>query len=136
MNERRASTSLTPAAIGLFVAVGLVLVTILVIDTGLYGGSLLSRDGQDLPVNPFQAPFDLVMGKLHWSSSSTLVTACVVLPLLLLVALAVGIRLKRRKMPRVRLVTSAGDELKPQAVFKDRIDFGVPADGQLVLTWE
>ena len=97
MNERRASTSLTPAAIGLFVAVGLVLVTILVIDTGLYGGSLLSRDGQDLPVNPFQAPFDLVMGKLHWSSSSTLVTACVVLPLLLLVALAVGIRLKRRK---------------------------------------
>ena len=46
------------------------------------------------------------------------------------------IRLKRRKMPRVRLATSAGDELKPQAVFKDRIDFRVPANGQLVLAWE
>ncbi|HET8613411.1 MAG TPA: hypothetical protein VFL92_11660 [Sphingomonas sp.] len=46
------------------------------------------------------------------------------------------VRLKRRKLPRVMLATGGGDELKPERVTKDRIDFEVPANERFVLAWE
>lgn len=46
------------------------------------------------------------------------------------------VRLKRRKITRVRLSTSGGDELRPVSVSDDRIDFRVPADGRILLRWD
>ena len=46
------------------------------------------------------------------------------------------VRLKRRKLPKLRLVTAGGDVLRPATTSDDRIDFRVPANGRLVLTWE
>lgn len=45
------------------------------------------------------------------------------------------VRLKRRMLPRVRLVTASGDVLRPVSVTRDRIDFRVPANGRVVLSW-
>lgn len=46
------------------------------------------------------------------------------------------VREKRRKLPRVRLVTAGGDALRPVAASEDRIDFRVPANGRIVLSWK
>jgi len=46
------------------------------------------------------------------------------------------VRLKRRKLPKARVSTAAGDPLRPSAVSDDRIDFRVPANGRVVLSWE
>jgi hypothetical protein len=46
------------------------------------------------------------------------------------------IRLKRGRLPKCRLVTSGGDVLRPRSSGKDRIDYRVPANGRLILTWE
>lgn len=46
------------------------------------------------------------------------------------------VRLKRKKLPKVRITTAGGDAIRPRAVTDDRIDFHVPADGRFVLTWE
>lgn len=46
------------------------------------------------------------------------------------------VRLKRRKLPKVRIATAGGEELRPRTDADDRIDFHVPADGRFVLTWE
>jgi len=46
------------------------------------------------------------------------------------------VREKRRKLPKVRLVTVDGDALRPHASSADRIDFRIPANGRVVLTWE
>jgi hypothetical protein len=46
------------------------------------------------------------------------------------------VRQKRRKLPDARLVTVDGDALRPHARSADRIDFRVPANGRLVLTWK
>lgn len=45
-------------------------------------------------------------------------------------------RLKRRKMPKCTVTTAGGDVLRPSATAADRIDYRVPANGRLVLTWE
>jgi hypothetical protein len=45
------------------------------------------------------------------------------------------VREKRRKLPKLRLVTVGGDALRPHHRFEDRIDFHVPANGRVVLSW-
>ncbi|MBW8883022.1 MAG: hypothetical protein JF615_16850 [Asticcacaulis sp.] len=46
------------------------------------------------------------------------------------------VRLKRRKLTKARLSTATGDALRPVTVSDDRIDFRVPANGRIVLSWE
>ena len=46
------------------------------------------------------------------------------------------VRLKRRKLTQMRLTTTAGDVLRPRERCDDRIDFNIPANGRIVLTWE
>lgn len=45
------------------------------------------------------------------------------------------VRGKRRKMPEAVLTTAGGDQLRPVATAKDRVDYRVPASGRLILTW-
>jgi hypothetical protein len=46
------------------------------------------------------------------------------------------VRLKRRKLTKATIATAGGDVLRPYAASADRIDFNVPANGRLVLTWQ
>jgi hypothetical protein len=46
------------------------------------------------------------------------------------------VRLKRRKMPKLRVTTAGGDVLRPHRSSADRIDYRVPASGRIVLSWE
>jgi hypothetical protein len=46
------------------------------------------------------------------------------------------VRLKRRKLPKVHIASIDGDALRPMASDPDRIDFRVPANGRLIITWE
>jgi hypothetical protein len=45
------------------------------------------------------------------------------------------VRLKRRRLPKVSLTTAKGDAIRPHSSSEDRIDFRVPADARLILTW-
>jgi hypothetical protein len=45
------------------------------------------------------------------------------------------VRLKRRRLPKLRVAAPGGDALLPRARSPDRIDYRVPANGCLVLTW-
>ena len=45
------------------------------------------------------------------------------------------VRLPRRRLPEVSVVTAGGDAIRPNSDDKDRIDFRVPADGRFILTW-
>ena len=51
-------------------------------------------------------------------------------------ALLSFVRLKRRKLPRPTVSLADGHVLQPCETTKDRIDFHVPADGRVILTWE
>jgi hypothetical protein len=46
------------------------------------------------------------------------------------------IRLKRRRLPKTSLMTVGGDAIRPRENAKDRVDYHVPASGNLILTWE
>lgn len=46
------------------------------------------------------------------------------------------VRLKRRKLPSVTVTTIDGDALRPVGRGPDRIDFRIPANGRVILTWE
>jgi hypothetical protein len=46
------------------------------------------------------------------------------------------VRLKRRKLPAARLMTSEGDTIRPHARSSDRIEFRVPANSRCILTWD
>jgi hypothetical protein len=46
------------------------------------------------------------------------------------------VRVKRRKLPRTRVTTVDGDVIRPKTVTADRIDYVVPANGRLVLSWD
>lgn len=46
------------------------------------------------------------------------------------------VRLKRRKLPTVRVATADGDMVRAQDISDDRIDYRVPASGRLLLNWE
>jgi len=46
------------------------------------------------------------------------------------------VRERRRRLPKVRLVTIDGDALRPHERSEDRIDFRIPANGRVVLSWE
>ncbi|MBT2134341.1 hypothetical protein KK137_08355 [Croceibacterium sp. LX-88] len=45
------------------------------------------------------------------------------------------VREKRRKLPTLRVVTAGGDELKGRARDESRVDFNVPANGRLIISW-
>lgn len=51
------------------------------------------------------------------------------------VALMSLVRLKRRKLTKVSMVTAGGDALRAHDA-PDRTDFHVPANGRVILTWE
>jgi hypothetical protein len=46
------------------------------------------------------------------------------------------IREKRRKLPKIRVITAAGVAIAPDRDSPDRIDYRVPANGRLVLVWD
>lgn len=46
------------------------------------------------------------------------------------------VRLKRRKMPKIRVVTIGGDIIRPFETTADRVDYRVPASGRLLVSWE
>jgi hypothetical protein len=46
------------------------------------------------------------------------------------------VRLKRRKLTKASVVTAGGDAIRPHAVSEDRVDFHVPANGRVILTWD
>jgi hypothetical protein len=46
------------------------------------------------------------------------------------------IRAKRRTLPKARVTTAGGDVIRPKATTADRIDYVVPANGRIVLTWD
>jgi hypothetical protein len=46
------------------------------------------------------------------------------------------VRLKRRKLTRSTVITVGGDVVRPRGTDPDRIDYRVPANGRLILTWE
>ena len=46
------------------------------------------------------------------------------------------VRLKRRKLPTAKIVTAGGDAIRPRARSHDRIDFRVPANGRVILSWD
>ncbi len=46
------------------------------------------------------------------------------------------VRLKRRKLTKTVVTTIGGDTLRPWAQSDDRIDYHVPANGRVVITWE
>ncbi|MDP5279211.1 hypothetical protein Q9Q95_09785 [Sphingomonas sp. DG1-23] len=52
------------------------------------------------------------------------------------VALISLVRLPRRKLARASMMTADGDALVPHHHADDRIDFHVPADGRVILSWE
>ena len=45
------------------------------------------------------------------------------------------VRLPRRKLPVVRVTTAGGDVLRSHHRSPDRIDYRVPANGRIILTW-
>jgi hypothetical protein len=45
------------------------------------------------------------------------------------------IREKRRKLPRTTVATASGDVLRPHSKSSDRIDYYVPANGRLIISW-
>jgi hypothetical protein len=46
------------------------------------------------------------------------------------------VRLKRRKLTKAAVATADGDAIRPHQASDDRIDFHVPANGRIILTWE
>lgn len=101
MKQRKPNT-LTPGQVLGFVAIGLVVLAIGVLDAGIYGGSLITKDGQELPANPFAAPFGLIGGGITWSSASTVISASVAaLILLVAVLILVGVVKGRKGRSRV-----------------------------------
>jgi len=46
------------------------------------------------------------------------------------------VRLKRHTLTRTRVTTVDGDVLRPHTSSDDRVDYRVPANGRLVLTWD
>ena len=46
------------------------------------------------------------------------------------------VRLKRRKLVKASIMTADGDAIRPHRSSDDRIDFHVPANGRVILTWE
>ncbi|APX66015.1 hypothetical protein V3I01_06375 [Sphingomonas sp. gentR] len=46
------------------------------------------------------------------------------------------VRLKRRTLTDSRVTTASGETIAPDAVSTDRVDYCVPAQGRLILTWE
>ena len=45
------------------------------------------------------------------------------------------VRLKRRTLPKLTVTTAGGDALRPHTSSRDRIDYRIPANGRVVLTW-
>ncbi|WP_082579457.1 type IV secretory system conjugative DNA transfer family protein [Arthrobacter sp. Soil736] len=101
MQQRRGNTMTSGQKAG-FALLGLCVIIIGVLDAGIYGGSMLSGDGQKLPANPFGTPFLLVGGKVGWSGSSTVVAAATAV-LILVLALLVLLLVVRSRKGRTRV---------------------------------
>jgi type IV secretory pathway TraG/TraD family ATPase VirD4 len=102
MMQQRKGNTITSGQKAGFALLGLCVIIIGVLDAGIYGGSMLSGDGQKLPANPFGTPFLLVGGKVGWSTASTVV-AVVTAVLILAVALAVLRWVMRSRKGRTRV---------------------------------
>jgi hypothetical protein len=46
------------------------------------------------------------------------------------------VRLKRRKLTKATLVAASGDKLRPHTSSADRVDYRIPANGRVVITWD
>lgn len=46
------------------------------------------------------------------------------------------VRARRRKLTRTRVASAGGDPIRPHRETRDRIDYRVPANGRLVLSWD
>ena len=46
------------------------------------------------------------------------------------------VRLKRRKLTKAKVVAVAGDKLRPHTSSADRVDYRIPANGRVVITWD
>lgn len=46
------------------------------------------------------------------------------------------VRVKRRKLARATVTTIGGDVIRPRKTAADRVDYRVPANGRLIVTWE
>jgi hypothetical protein len=46
------------------------------------------------------------------------------------------VRLKRRKLTKTKVVAVAGDKLRSHTSSADRVDYRIPANGRVVITWE
>ncbi|MGF7151962.1 hypothetical protein FHS96_005630 [Sphingomonas zeicaulis] len=46
------------------------------------------------------------------------------------------VRLKRRKLTKSTVTTAEGDMVRPHETSDDRIDYHVPADGRVIVSWE
>ncbi len=44
-------------------------------------------------------------------------------------------RLPRRSLPKFRLMTAGGDILRPRTRMKDRVEYRLPANGRVILSW-
>ncbi len=100
--KQRKGNSITFGQIAGFVAIGLCLVIIGVLDAGIYGGSLMSGDGQKLPANPFEAPFRLIGGKVGWSTASTVISLSLAV-LVLAAAVLITLRVLKGRKGRSRV---------------------------------
>jgi hypothetical protein len=52
------------------------------------------------------------------------------------VALLSVVRRKRHKLGKVGVMAAGGDQIRPRQSSADRIDYHIPANGRIVLTWE
>jgi type IV secretory pathway TraG/TraD family ATPase VirD4 len=111
---------------------GLLVGGILVVDAGLYGGAVVTGEGQKLPANPFAAPFLLVGGRATWSVASTMIAGGIAVVLLvggLAIAAGLGRRAGRRSRVdhKGRLMGSGADiaQLSEQTAAGQAARFGV-----------
>ncbi|MFZ4896416.1 type IV secretory system conjugative DNA transfer family protein [Plantibacter sp. Mn2098] len=126
--QRQATTS----PVAPLLLLGLVVLALAVPIVGIYGGSWISQDGQELPANPISAPFLLIGNRVAWSVASTIVAGGLVLVLLVVAVLVVVLRARRhgsksRVDHKATLMGRGADiqQLSEQAAGKAAARFGV-----------
>ncbi|XUK61110.1 TraG-D-C domain-containing protein [Plantibacter sp. RU18] len=129
MGRQRQATGSAAGPIALLAAIVLALAVPIV---GIYGGSLLSRDGQQLPANPLSAPFLLIGNRVTWSVTSTVAAVAFVLLLVGGVVAVVLLRSrgrgsKSRVDHKAALMGRGADiqQLSEQAAGKAAARFGI-----------
>lgn len=95
--KQRNTGAMTGGQIAGFCAMGFIVLALVVVDLGIYGGSWISGDGQELPANPLNTPFLLIGGRVTWSLASTAVAVGATVLLLAFVTLVLVAVAKSRK---------------------------------------